>query len=93
MLIDMPLEKLKTYTGINPRPADFDEFWDRSIAEMLAVDPQIELVPAKFQTDFAECFDLFFTGHLQRAGAADRATGHGKTEKIRSRYGLGGFLG
>ena len=62
MLIDMPLEKLKTYTGINPRPADFDEFWDRSIAEMLAIDPQVELVPAEFQTDFAECFHLYFTG-------------------------------
>lgn len=62
MLIDMPLEKLKTYKGINPRPADFDAFWDRSIKEMLSIDPAIELIPAKFQVSFAECYDLFFTG-------------------------------
>ena len=46
----------------NPRPADFDEFWDRSIAEMLAIDPKVEMIPSKFQTDYAECFDLYFTG-------------------------------
>ncbi len=62
MLIDMPLEKLKTYTGINPRPADFDEFWSRSVNEMLALDADVELIPSKFQVDFAECFDLFYTG-------------------------------
>ena len=62
MLIDMPLEKLKTYKGINPRPADFDSFWDSSINEMLNIDPAVELVPSKFQVDFAECYDMFYTG-------------------------------
>ncbi|MFC5407487.1 alpha/beta fold hydrolase [Cohnella soli] len=61
-LVDMPLEKLKEYQGINPRPADFDEYWERAIAEMRAVDPQVELVPSGFQTPQAECFDLYFTG-------------------------------
>jgi len=61
-LIDMPLEQLKQYRGINPRPADFDAYWERAIAEMRAVDPQIELVPSSFQTPQAECFDLYFTG-------------------------------
>lgn len=61
-LIDMPLEKLKTYKGINPRPNDIDAYWDRAIAEMHALDPMVELRPAAFQVDFAECFDLYFTG-------------------------------
>lgn len=60
--IDMPLEKLKNYDGINPRPADFDAYWERALAEMKAVDPQVELVPSLFQVPFAECFDLYFTG-------------------------------
>ncbi len=60
--IDLPLDQLLTYTGRNPRPADFDEFWDRSVAEMAALDPEVELRPADFQTSFAECFDLYFTG-------------------------------
>ncbi|MCC6458581.1 MAG: alpha/beta fold hydrolase [Caldilineaceae bacterium] len=59
---DMPFDQLKTYQGTNPRPADFDEFWDKSLAELAEVDPQPELIPAEFQTDFAECFDLFYTG-------------------------------
>ena len=62
MLVDMPLEKLKCYKGINPRPADFDEFWDKSVNDMLNIDPAVELIPSKFQVDFAECFDLFYTG-------------------------------
>ena len=28
-LVDMPLEKLLKYQGRNPRPADFDEYWER----------------------------------------------------------------
>jgi len=59
---DYSLEKLKTYKGINPKPADFDAFWDRSLAEMRALDPEVDLTPAKFQTSFAECFHLTFTG-------------------------------
>ena len=62
LTFDMPLEQLKTYTGINPRPDDFDAFWDRALAEMRSTDPQVELKPAGFQTDFAECHDLYFTG-------------------------------
>ncbi len=61
-LIDLPLAQLKTYQGLNPKPADFDAFWDRSLAEMRAVDPKGEFRPAAFQTSFAECADLFFNG-------------------------------
>lgn len=61
-IIDMPLEQLKTYEGTNPRPADFDEYWERALAEMHAVDAQVELVPSRFQVPTAECFDLYFTG-------------------------------
>ncbi|PWV95897.1 cephalosporin-C deacetylase [Paenibacillus cellulosilyticus] len=60
--IDMPLEQLKTYEGRNPRPADFDAYWDRALDELRAVDPQVELIPSSFQTPQADCFDLYFTG-------------------------------
>ncbi|MFD1957456.1 acetylxylan esterase [Paenibacillus thailandensis] len=61
-LVDMPLSELYRYEGRNPRPADFDEYWDRAIAEMRAADANVELVPSEFQVPFAECFDLYFTG-------------------------------
>jgi len=61
-LIDMPLAKLKKYHGRNPKPADFDRYWDRALREMRSTDPKLELIPSKFQVDCAECFDLYFTG-------------------------------
>lgn len=62
LTFDFPLEKLKAYKGINPRPADFDKYWDAALSEMRALDPKVELVPAKFQVPDVECFDLYFTG-------------------------------
>jgi cephalosporin-C deacetylase len=62
LTFDFPLDKLQTYQGINPRPADFDAYWDSALAEMHALDPQVELVPAEFQAPGAECFHLYFTG-------------------------------
>lgn len=61
-LIDMSLEKLKDYQGISPCPVDFDDFWDQGLAEMRQIDPELELIPAGFSVDFAECFNMFFTG-------------------------------
>lgn len=29
-LVDMPLKELKKYRGTNPKPEDFDEYWDSS---------------------------------------------------------------
>ena len=61
-IVDMPLEELKAYQGRNPKPVDFEEYWDRAIAEMKAVDPQVELIPAEFQSPVADCYDLYYTG-------------------------------
>lgn len=59
---DYPLEKLKTYQGQNPRPGDFDAYWERALAEMRAVDPQPERVEAEFKTPVADCYHYRFTG-------------------------------
>ena len=62
LTFDMSLAELETYQGRNPRPDNFDAFWEEGLAEMRAVDPEIEISPASFQTPFAECSDLYFTG-------------------------------
>ncbi len=63
LTFDMPFEKLKTYKGINPKPVNFDAYWKKALAEMRAVDPQIEMIPdPDFQTPFAVCSHLWFTG-------------------------------
>jgi cephalosporin-C deacetylase len=58
----MPLERLKNYEGRNPRPADFDAYWDTALAEMHALGTGCELVPHALDAPFAECFHLYFTG-------------------------------
>ncbi len=60
-IIDMPLEKLRTYKGMSPCPPDFDEYWDEGICEVGNAAPKIEIRPAAFQLKGFECFDLFFT--------------------------------
>ena len=62
-LIDKPLSELQQYQGINPKPADFDVFWDRSLRELDAVKPEIELIPVNILGNVdAELFHLYFTG-------------------------------
>ena len=61
-LLDMPLEALLRYEGRNPRPADFDAYWDRALAELDALDANVTLTPHALDAPFAECFDLTFTG-------------------------------
>lgn len=42
-LLDMPLEELHTYRGTNPRPVDFDEFWDKSLKDAKAMDMEVTM--------------------------------------------------
>lgn len=63
-VIDMPLEELKTYQGRNPRPDDFDAYWQRALDELATVDPDVEITPAddEMACPFADCFHMTFTG-------------------------------
>ncbi len=62
-LLDKPLEELKAYRGISPRPEDFEAYWARALAELDATDPEPELKRSTALTvPHAELFDLTFTG-------------------------------
>jgi cephalosporin-C deacetylase len=61
-VFEMPTDQLRRYTGRNPRPTDFDEYWASALAALDAVPPDVTLEPAGFDAGFAECFDLWFTG-------------------------------
>ena len=60
--VDMPLKELKKYKGINPKPSDFDAYWDRALAELNSLDLNPEFIPSSFQVPGVECFDLYFNG-------------------------------
>jgi cephalosporin-C deacetylase len=62
-VFEKPLAELLIYRGTNPRPADFDAYWDSSLKEMAALDPAVQLVHnTALSSRKAECFDLWFTG-------------------------------
>lgn len=61
-VLDMPLGELRKYYGTNPKPEDFDAYWDAALAEMRSIDAKPEFVPADFKPEGAECYDLYFTG-------------------------------
>lgn len=61
-IIDMPLEKLEKYTGTNPKPVDFDEYWEKNLCEADAVETNVRIVPAEFKNPVADCYHLYFTG-------------------------------
>lgn len=62
-VFEKPLEELRRYGGINPRPADFDAYWDASLEELARTEARVELRPSSaLQSAAAECFDLWFTG-------------------------------
>lgn len=58
--VDMSLERLYKYEGISPKPHDFDEFWERALAEMNATDPNPVLTPYPHNSKIADCFILKF---------------------------------
>lgn len=62
MLVDLPIQELKKYQGCSPKPADFEKYWDESLAEVAAIDPKVDLIPSAFQAPYAECFDMYFNG-------------------------------
>jgi cephalosporin-C deacetylase len=61
-LTDMPLAQLERYQGSSPCPADFEQYWNESLAELAAQPDEVELTPAAFSAPNAEAFDLRFTG-------------------------------
>lgn len=61
-ILDMPLEELVKYNGINPKPSDFDEYWDKALEEMRTVEPNAEFIPAGPAFKNIICYDMYFTG-------------------------------
>ena len=60
-LIDMPLARLKEYGGVNPRPDDFDEFWNSSLEELASVNLNPNFEPYDFPSSIAESYKLTIT--------------------------------
>ena len=40
---EMPLEEMRSYRGRNPKPADFDAYWERALRNLDSVPAAVEL--------------------------------------------------
>ena len=58
----MPLKELQEYKGVNPKPTDFDTFWNKSLSELDNQDLSYSLEKASFAADGVECYHLYFIG-------------------------------
>ena len=61
-LVDMPLDELLKVQGRNPKPENFEKFWDEGLVELADTDPALVINKKEFSADFAECFELRFQG-------------------------------
>jgi cephalosporin-C deacetylase len=62
-VLDKPLAELQNYLGINPKPSDFDDYWNRALEELDRTPPEAELIPVDaIGSQKTETFDLFFNG-------------------------------
>lgn len=61
-MVDMPIEKLELYMGSNPKPKDFEEYWERALQEMKGVESNVIFEPSPFTAPLVECYDMYFTG-------------------------------
>lgn len=60
--LDMPLEELRNYRGINPKPDDFDQYWEKALEEMRSIPSDLTMIPSDFSSPVADCFECYFTG-------------------------------
>ncbi len=92
-VLDMPLKELRAYRGSSPCPADFDAFWDASLAKLEAIDPEAVYTPDPFPSRATELYDLTFRSvggariHAKVALPKARA---GKCPVLLHFHGLGG---
>lgn len=91
--LDMSLSKLREYMGCTPRPDDFDVFWEKSLAEMNAIDPKAEFTPHAFNSACADLYELRFTstkGAVIFGKVAVPKNIKGKVPAVLKFHGLGG---
>ena len=63
MLFDKPLEELVTYKPTRPEPADFDGFWQETLAQTRAHPLDARFEPVDYGLQTVETFDATFAGY------------------------------
>ncbi|SDM62589.1 acetylxylan esterase [Allokutzneria albata] len=62
MWVDLPEDELRAYRSAQTEPADFDAFWDRTLAESRRYEPAVDVVPVETGLRTVDVFDVTFPG-------------------------------
>ncbi len=62
-IFDMPLEQLRTYKPKRAEPADFDPFWQATLAEARAHPLDARFEPVDYGLTTVEAYDVTFAGY------------------------------
>lgn len=94
-ILDMPLGELKKYKGTNPKPKDFDVFWDRKIKEAKDCDLEFRFSEADFKPRNVLVKDVLFKAAdgSQLYARYFRQQTEEKVPVIIMFHGYGGFSG
>ncbi len=95
-LVDMPVKELLKYEGSSPCPKDFDEYWDKALCEMNAVEHNAEFIKKEYPSKSADMYDLYYTatkGAKIYAKVAMPKNIEGKCPAILMFHGLSGYSG
>ena len=63
MLFDLPLNELRKYKPERKEPADFDDFWEKTITWAEKFDLNAVFSPVDFGLEMFETFDVQFNGY------------------------------
>lgn len=63
MLFDLPLDQLKTYRPERPEPADFDAFWQNTLAQAHQHPLEARFKPVENGLKLIQAFDVTFNGY------------------------------
>ena len=78
--VDLPLSELRHFAPEVAEPADFDAFWERTLAESRALGGPVEVIPVEPRLAGVDLFDVTFPGfgghpikgwYARPAGVAD----------------------
>lgn len=61
-VFEKSLEELKNYYGINPKPDDFEKYWEETLTEVSACGTDYTLKKDDFSAPGLEFYHLYFTG-------------------------------
>ena len=90
--IDMPLEQMRQYKPALYREADFETYWETTVAEAIKQPLNAELIPYDLPTRSLECYALRYDGYQggRIAGWYVRPAGRGKFPGVCIYHGYSG---